>query len=470
MKGSRRYWRSNVAEVGVVLLLLTGVVGATVLSALGAPAGSAGYVLQTIAFLGDPAPGPQGASFAVDFEPMGINNRGELAFAADMSTGVEGVFLARKGQISQITAAGQAAPGGGTFDVGVFGHTAINAQGDVAFAFFLSPFGTPVGVNAGVYRYSHSTRKLTAVMVPEVTPAPGGGVFKGVFFHAGLNDRGDVVFGGIIPTDKGVHTNEPGQEDLGLGVGVFRADRRGRISSVVIPGDPAPGGGTFDYAANPWINSRGDIAFGGHLAGEECIGAGSFSCFESVYLKKAATGEIRSIAHQGDPAPGGGTYRIAWGPVLNDRGEILFIGNLGPPPDVGPGVVFLYSRGTTLPMARPGDPMPGGGNFRTASFFIANYSLNNRGEVAFHAGLDTDVDSDGRNDEGLYVWSRGSLRLVARTGTVIPGVGTIAQLQSPAFGYLDCRVSMNDHGDVFFQATLTDGRGVLLVARPRRGR
>ena len=31
-------------------------------------------------------------------------------------------------------------------------------------------------------------------------------------------------------------------------------------------------------------------------------------------------------------------------------------------------------------------------------------------------------------DTGLYVWSHGSLRLVARTGTVIPGVGTVDQL------------------------------------------
>ena len=48
--------------------------------------------------------------------------------------------------------------------------------------------------------------------------------------------------------------------------------------------------------------------------------------------------------------------------------------------------------------------------------------------MAFNCVLDTDVNADGSLDTGLFVWSGGALRLVARTGTVIPGVGTVAQL------------------------------------------
>jgi hypothetical protein len=36
--------------------------------------------------------------------------------------------------------------------------------------------------------------------------------------------------------------------------------------------------------------------------------------------------------------------------------------------------------------------------------------------------------TNGLNDTGAYVWSHGTLHLVARTGTVIPGVGTISYL------------------------------------------
>src|SRR5262245_43216601 len=52
------------------------------------------YQFTTVAFLGDPAPG--GGFFGFDFEPRGINSRGEVAFHADVTTGGEGVFLATK--------------------------------------------------------------------------------------------------------------------------------------------------------------------------------------------------------------------------------------------------------------------------------------------------------------------------------------------------------------------------------------
>ena len=44
-------------------------------------------------------------------------------------------------------------------------------------------------------------------------------------------------------------------------------------------------------------------------------------------------GQIISIAHQGDPAPGGGTFRLAFGPAINNRGDVAFIGDLTPAPD-----------------------------------------------------------------------------------------------------------------------------------------
>ena len=116
------------------------------------------------------------------------------------------------------------------------------------------------------------------------------------------------------------------------------------------------------------------MAFGAHVAGEECIDFGGSQserifCAESVYVKDAITGKIQSIAHQGDPAPGGGTYRFAFGPVLNNGGDIAFIGDLTPAPGFGENLaVFLHSKGETISVARPGDPMPGGGNLLTASF------------------------------------------------------------------------------------------------------
>ena len=80
-------------------------------------------------------------------------------------------------------------------------------------------------------------------------------------------------------------------------------DRNGQFTKIVIPGDAAPGGGKFDFAQNPWINDRGDIVFGAHVAGEECTSSPQLFCAESTYFKAAGSSTIESIAHQGSRYP-----------------------------------------------------------------------------------------------------------------------------------------------------------------------
>jgi hypothetical protein len=95
--------------------------------------------------------------------------------------------------------------------------------------------------------------------------------------------------------------------------------------------------------------------------------------------------------------------------------------------------------------------------------------------VAFVATLDTDSDGDEIFDTGVYLWERGAIRLVARTGTVVPGEGIVYQIQPPSLLGLSRSVGgalVNARGEVLFQATLTDVqmppelRGVLLIATP----
>jgi hypothetical protein len=437
------------------------------------------YNFQALAFLGDPLPG--GGTFVFDFEPGRINNKGEVAFGADVSTGGEGTFLFSKGQITELARTGGAAPGGGIYDFGFLGPVTLNDQGDMAFDFLLSPLSFPFGVNTGSYRYSHATRTLTPVVVPGVTPVPGGGVFTGVFFAPNLNNRGDLFFPGIVETELGVHV--PGEEYIGLGIGIYRASRSGEITPVVVPGDPAPGGGTFDLAHLLWANDGGDVAFQGHVAGEECLIPGNppqevlIACLPSLYVKDAARGLVRSVAHAGDPAPGGGVFRSVLNQVMNNRGDIAFTGDLTPAPDAGLELgVFLHSGGVTIPIARPGDPMPGGGTLVRTSGTGSNVHVNNRGEVAFSAVLDTDVNDDDILDTGLFVWSRGEQRLVARSGTVIPGLGTVQHLQlqgivipPPPIFVPNSAALGNDRGQVLFVAQVEDQgveKVVLLVATP----
>jgi hypothetical protein len=468
---------SSMLCAGLARLTPWMVIGFTAMFCLPVQAERISYTFTKLATLGDSAPHTHGPFHINDFEPGAINNRGDVIYGTDLGTSTdpatffgEGVFLRNAGQTTELELARALtnAPGGGIFDFLLLGQTALNDQGDGAFAFTLRPFdqnASPFGLNSGVYRYSHLTGKVTAVVVPYVTRAPAGGKFAGVGFDTRLNNRGDLLFTGIAST----HT--------GLAYGVYKADMEGRITSVVSPGDAAPGGGSFDSAFDGWVNQAGDVAFDAHLAAE----TGAESGRASLYFKNAGTGTIKSIAHAGDAAPRGGVFRSLYSPVLNDSGDIVFLGDLSPGPaspvfqDLG---VYLHSGGTTIAVARPGDPMPGGGNFVTASFIVAeNVHINNAGEVVFNAKLDTDANGDGFPDTGLYLWSHGSLRLVVRTGTVIPGVGTVSQLVWTAFISFPLTASYvpnsgainNDRGQVLFGATLTDGRGVLLMATPHEG-
>jgi hypothetical protein len=354
------------------------------------------YRFTVLATIPGPAPGPEGDKFtpdASDFEPGQLNGRGELALVADLvdaggSPIGEGVFLQSNGSPSRIIRPGQAAPGGGVF-LGANGRVALNDPGDLAVTALLNPFSFPIGVNTGIY-WKRPGGPLDAVVVPGATSAPTGGTFAGVTLahQPSLNNRGEIVFGGIVSTANGIHlTYEP---YLGLGVGIFGADAAGAILSLVSPGTPAPGGGTLDYADFGSVNAGGDIAFSGHLAGAECITghapnqnppqAFQIGCAGGIYLRRAHSGEIVPVVLPGQAAPGGGFFRSGNLATINDAGQVVFHGDLTPPPNhlVSLGY-FIYTGGQLISMGRPGDLMPGGGHFVRAS--LLDLDLNARGEA-----------------------------------------------------------------------------------------
>jgi hypothetical protein len=427
--------------------------------------GPPAYTFKPIVSVGDPTPG--GATFNYDFETCGINNRGEFAFVADYEVnGVEGegVFIGGAGTgLRQVIGFGQPAPGtGGVFGLWEYVPLSLNDEGDLIvlplrgdnFAHWWTWFN---GFDGEVWRYSHVTQEVTPVMLPgDPIPGPGGGTFMGIGPLPSINNQGTIAFEGILS----VNPLNSGPVDS-MTAGLFVAGKDGTLSAVVLPGGPAPNGDTWESAINPQINAAGDISFGARTAGTILEGE-----WESIYLRKAVTGEILPVGKAGTPAPGGGVLLGCDVSKINDRGDVVFLGELeGKPlsPLEVPVGAFLYAGGTVVRVAGPGDAMPGGGHLAFVSRDGNNLGLNNSGTVAFTAGL-------ANGDEGLYAWSHGSLRLIARTGTVIPGLGTILSLEmgsglSPS-GYPRGSGKLNDRGQLVFDCTLTDGRAVLLLASP----
>lgn len=428
------------------------------------------YTYTPIAFLGGSAPG--GGSFIFDFEPSAVNDRGEVAFTADLSPdGVndigEGTFVGTPGHIVDVARVGQAAPRGAGAFIFELGRVGLNNRGDVSFAFAMNPFTVPIGLNAGVYRQLHNSSNLEALLTPG-DPAPGGGTFGGTWFATGINATGATVFSGIVSASS---TQPPNYN--GMAEGLFLAMPDGTVVKIVRPGDPAPGGKTFDDANNGSINDSGDAAFGGHIAGDQCVDIGDpLLCGESVYARSAASGSVVSIAHQGSASPCAATpYRDAFGPVINNGGDIAFIGDLTPPSEQAGTItaVVHYAQGHVSAVGCPGMSMPGGGRFVSGGFQDGTYSQNATGQVAYSAVLDT--STGGVADNGVYLFSNGHTSVVARSGTVMRGLGTIASVGLTTTGLASAPGAqdggeLNDNGQVLFSATLTDGRVVLVLATP----
>jgi hypothetical protein len=435
------------------------------------------YRFTVVATIGAPAPG--GGIFPFDFEPTGINDSGTVAFTADVSDASgadigEGVFFDQGGKIIQVNRVGLPAPGATTFGIGEFGRLGFNSAGDIAVPFSLNGWNPNTNLNtpSGAWRYTAGTGSLTPVAVPGMA-MPGGGTFEGMGANLGMNNKGQIVFPALV---TGTQVDPGGPGTNGIALSLFLANRDGSVVPVVRPGEAAPGGKVFDDAWNGAIDNAGDIVFGGYVKGDPCLNIGNaYACGDSEYLRNGATGAITSIAHQGDPAPGGGTFAVAFGGVPNDAGKVVFIGDLSPSGVGQVQGVFAYANGSLSAVARPGDPMPGGSTFESTGDEAGLFGINNHGDIAFAASLNTDSTGTGYDDTGMYVQSHGSLNLVARTGTVIPGVGTIKALSQtppptapatftqPGYG---SGGMINDSGQVLLNVTLTNGKGVMLVATP----
>jgi len=249
-------------------------------------------VLTRIAAEGEPAPG--GGTFSLPDVPA-INNRGEIAFAAMLfptSLGY-GLFSFSKEQSQRLLATGDPAPGGGSFLF--FFSASLNDVGQLAFLASTAPTG-----RWGIYLWSEGSAQTIA---ESGGPAPGGGTFDfdspAPIFAPSLNHPGQVAFAARLSTGNS---------------GLFLFSDR-VIRSIVRPGDPVPGGGTFDWADSPSLNEVGQLAF--RALGPTGIGA---------YLYTG--GSIVKVVAPGDPAPGGGTFTYAAASMLNAQGLIAFTGAL----------------------------------------------------------------------------------------------------------------------------------------------
>lgn len=298
---------------------------------------------------------------------------------------------------------------------GFFENFTMNALGEVVFNSDLS------GGSSGIFLKSSQglSRVVRASFNGSGDPAPGGGTFLGVRQSSISNSGNNIAFSAFATTSGGVYVSSNGQ-----------------ITLAVNGGDLIPGGaGIFGTISLNAVNDQGQIAFL----------AQSFPFSNGMYV--GANGQFTLIARDGDPAPGGGSFRLLFpdprfGPVINNNGDVAFAADLS----TGGRGVFLYHQGALIRVAGPGDASPDG-----SAFFSADApTINALGQVAFTGETFT-------HGFGAFLFSAGSVKSVAIAGDRLPRDVMVAFADLP---------QVNDLGEVAVGVGLSNGENAVLVARP----
>lgn len=381
------------------------------------PAAGQPTALRTVVSAGQAAPG--GGTFehfSVESQPVVAppNARGDVAFFASLLRGVgsEGLFLATARGIVKVAVEGDRAPGGGALSgLGRHPIPSVNTAGNVAFAAAVSKGRTV----EGIFVFSRGTLRAVAV-AGEPAPGISSGTFANLDFPA-LNDRGDVAF---------LATVRRGRES----VEAIHVRTGGRVRKIISQEDPAPAGGTFAAFGAPTLNNAGVVAFAAVIEGRGVPG-GVFTVVDD---------RVRMLAGAGDGTPLGGIFaKFSERVAIDSTGAVAFTASLKGAP-VG-SAIFMVEGDRQKKVIALGDPAPAGGVFSSFGFWPA---LGSSGVVAFTASVDP-----GPPPTAVYVSGPTGVTKLAGIGDPLPGG---AKLES--FG-LYPTVTMGPGGHVTFTTAPT---------------
>jgi hypothetical protein len=365
-----------------------------------------------------------------------VSTRLTLVFAALCALLAPQAAPAQGYTLQKIVATGDPAPGGGTLQ-----HIVSNfADFDDAGRFIFTTWTGPNPTTSPHRVFVHNGVSLVPVLGTG-TPVPGapGQVFFGVYApHWGAG--GSFTWAG----DWGSGL---------IGPGLFR--RAGAVdSALVLPGQPAPGGGSFvSIQRVDDQNDQGDVLFCAKLD----TGYGLFLW---------RTTGIEAIARDGDPVPGAaGTTLVGLCQAdeagLAADGSVAFGASLQPTNIDSPNGAFLRAPGgsvTTLLL--PGSPAPtaeGG----TVYFVRTDVSMSPQGD----AFVDAIIVLPGSDLRVRRVYAMGSAgtRVIAEGNQVLPGTsgGQLAWLEDRPRGNTAGGVAL-----VPFWMNLGSNRVGLFVSRP----
>jgi hypothetical protein len=207
---------------------------------------------------GDPSPigGSFSGFFGATFATPDINDNGDVLFLADIHGGSapRGLFLYRAADATfeKVAAVGDPSPLGGT--ITTLGAGSMNNAGTVAFLAV-----TDGGDSSDVFLWQNG---VTTKYVAAGDPAPGGGTFAQLGTEYWGYSDGTSIAGGPVPgINQGGMVSFRGYVSGGQSAGGLFLSIGGVHAWAVKAGDPTPDGGTYADFAAPLLNDNGEIAF-----------------------------------------------------------------------------------------------------------------------------------------------------------------------------------------------------------------
>jgi len=312
------------------------------------------------------------------------------------------------------------------------GWPLVNRDADaVVYSYDLA--SSPGGLS--LHRWDFASQELSPLNL-KGRAAADGSVVEWVQAVAGFNDHDALLFVGIVKDPFG-RTRQ----------GILLLSSNSDLVSVALEGQALGDGrhlGSVIEGAR--LTNAGRVLFQTAQEGKD-----------PRVLHLWDGGTFALIAEEGQTVPGGGQIADlgpAW--AHDDSGTVLIRARLAKPgvESLLPNAVFLSVEGTLLPVALPGQEMPGGGRLPTQSRSLTDPHWlsppNDQGQHLFIAEL------EGGSKAVYRIDADGTLALVLKQGTVTT-YGTIGRIGTSA--------GFNNKGQIALTAEF-DSQDSLLLLTP----
>ena len=453
---------NNVGDVEFLGAMLTGTAGVTVDDAIGIWTASNGTI--TPVTVGDPsAPGIPGAMFETIGTAPQFSDTGAVLAEFQLESGVGGVttnddfagWLFHSTGDRLLYREGSSLPGLPPDAQLFFSDSRLNANGDIALlARFRAGFGGVTTANdRGLWIDTGGGMQMIARSGDPAQGGPAGAVYDG-FGAPVLNDNAVIASSGALRTGLGGVTANDAD--------VVYTNRSGPFAVAYREGGTATGTAVFDFFSAVRLNNDNRLAFVANLK----QGIGGVNSFNSQGIWVETGTGLRQVVRTDDimPGIGGSKFRGLLHLAVNDIGRVAFAGSSTST------ITFntIYSEGidgqlALVARAFTAAPDTGPGvNFdfdQTDFTGIPKLMINNRGQVAFFAGL-TGTGVTTANDMGLWAQdTSGLLKLIVRKGNQIEvAPSDLRTVQTFRFG------NMSQQGQIVFDAMFTDGTSGVFVS------